>query len=137
MNAKSFLLPGILFIGFNVSAQQTVQDSVDSWRVKSRAYGRSVDSFRIIAMSVNGDQVLLEQRKRKLGDSLNRIAGWDYAKHIHNDPRVDSLNQKLVNLNLIGIFLNERFEDRLRQIDSCMSAQNDLDITIRRAEPKK
>jgi hypothetical protein len=137
MIAKSFLLPGLIMMGFIVSAQHTVPDSMDSWRAQSWAYARSVDSFRIIAMSVNGDQVLLEQRMRIAGDSLNRLAGRDIKMNIRNDPRVDSLNQKLVNLNLNNMFLNERFEYRLMQIDNCMSAQNALDRKIYDAEHKK
>jgi hypothetical protein len=79
---------------------------------------------------------VLEERLHAAGDSLNRLAGWDFA-NIHNDPNVDSINQKLTNLSQVGMFLTERFEYHLVLIDSCLDARQDLERKIYEEEHKK
>jgi hypothetical protein len=137
MTIKTCLFLVFTMTRFIASAQHGAQDGVKAWQLNNMAYARSGDSFRIIAESVNSDRILLEARIQKLGDSLNCMAGRDIKMNVHNDPRIDSLNKKLVELNLIGNFLNERFEYRLMQIDSCLSSQNELDKKIHDAGLKK
>jgi hypothetical protein len=134
---KGTLAVIFLIFGFSAFAQHTVKDSLNIWRTKSRACARFADSVRIIASGEDGDHVVLEERLHAVGDSLNRLTGWDFAKNIHNDPLVDSLSKKLANLSMVGMFLTERFEYHLVQIDSCLGAKQDLEIKIYEEEHKK
>jgi hypothetical protein len=136
--SKKVKLVAFFFIlGFSASAQHTVKDSLNIWRTKSRKCARFADSLRIIATGEDGDHVVLEERLHAVGDSLNRLAGWDFAKNIHNDPNVDSLNLKLTNLSQVGMFLTERFEYHLVLIDSCLGVRQDLERKIYEEEHKK
>jgi hypothetical protein len=135
---KKEILASIFFIyGFSVSAQHTIKDSLNIWRAKNTECTRFVDSVRIIAVGEDDDHQVLENRLHEVGDSLNRLAGRDLAKNIHNDSHVDSLSQQLANLNLASRFLTERFEYHLVLIDSCLGAKNDLESKIYEEEHKK
>jgi hypothetical protein len=134
---KGKLLAILFLLGFSVSAQHIVKDSLNIWRAKNKECTRFVDSVRIIAVGEDDDHQELENRLQAVGDSLNRLAGRDFANNIHNDPFIDSLNQKMATLSLIGMFLNERFEYHLVLIDSCLGVKKDFELKIYNEEHKK
>jgi hypothetical protein len=128
---RKLLFVGIFFfLNCYSYAQHTKSDSVKIWRSHSHECTLYIDSIRIIAGGEQDDHEVLEKRLHSTGDFLNRLAGQDIAKNIHNDPRIDSLNQRMSNLSAVSMFLSERFDYRLVQIDSCLGVKNDLDGKI-------
>jgi hypothetical protein len=133
----------LLIIGLSLSlatfSQKYLSDSLKNWITRRNTYSRSIDSFRIQAAGYQDSHILLDQQYSTINDTINNLA----KKHLidraiagnvllgqSHDMRMDSLRLVQTRITYAIQFLNNRFDECLTQIDSCMTEEKKWQLKI-------